>query len=108
MVHLELELIMVGSIELYQFLHFELNFHLHTQTSCVTELVQLYVSYYRQFQLQMNHNVKCSIFVISLGYQKFTTQETPDRVDSGTNSEQSSSQNMQTWLKSEKHKRGFN
>ena len=48
-------------------------------------------------------NVKCSPSVILLGCRHFTTQETQECVDSGTNFEQSSSQNMRTQLKFEKN-----
>ena len=40
-------------------------------------------------------------FFILLCYQKFTTQEIPERIDYGRYFVQLASQNMWTWLKSE-------
>ena len=47
--------------------------------------------------------IKSSIFVFREVFRQCTTQETPECVDSGTNFEQSSPQNMRTHLKFEQN-----
>ena len=47
--------------------------------------------------------IKSSLFVVLLGFRQCTTQETPECVDSGTNSEQLPLPYMRTQLKFEQN-----